>query len=496
MVASLDHRGPDDEGVWLGRDGRTLGHTRLAIMDPERGAQPIRNEDGSATLIANGMVYNHPDLRNGLAEGHTFVSDSDSETILHLFEEQGLATPALLDGMFVFAIATDDRLVLARDPIGVKPLYWAKESGGDGGETVQFASEIKALAGNGSVVEEFPPGALYADDIGLRRYYTVPSVRPVSLDVEEHARRLRSSVELAVEKRLLSDVPVGAFLSGGLDSSIIAALASRHIPRLHTFSVGVEGASDLQAARLVARHIGTEHHELVYTEDDVVRHLSEIVYHLESFDQELVRSAIPTFFCARLASEHVKVILTGEGADELFAGYRYHEEIDDEAALHEELRRSVTCLHDLNLQRVDRMTMRHGVEARVPFLDTDVVAVAQSIPPGLKLRSQRDGRAVEKWILRKAFDDLLPDEIVWRRKAQFDEGSGMVDIMPSFVDRAAGELAAAEYAESHPRAGLRSREECLYHAVLLREFDRPEAVIANVGRWHDEHGPGRTGSSP
>jgi asparagine synthase (glutamine-hydrolysing) len=285
-------------------------------------------------------------------------------------------------------------------------------------------------------------------------------------------------------KRLLSDVPLGAFLSGGLDSSIITAIARRHMPELHTFSVGVEGSRDLQAARRVAEHIGTIHHEYVYTAAEVLEKLPEIVYYLESFDQNLVRSAIPTYFCARLAAEHVKVVLTGEGADELFAGYSYHKSIDGAEALHRELRHSVTCLHNVNLQRVDRMTMRHGVEARVPFFDTGVIELAQSITPEWKLYRFDGDRLVEKWILRKAFEDLLPSDILWRHKEQFDEGSGTVDLIPAVLEQVASEAGAATYAAQHARDRLRTAEECLYHRLLVSQFERPEAVLANVGRWH------------
>jgi asparagine synthase (glutamine-hydrolysing) len=286
-----------------------------------------------------------------------------------------------------------------------------------------------------------------------------------------------------VKKRLLSDVPLGAFLSGGLDSSIIAAVARQYMPELHTFSVGIEGSRDLQAARRVARHIGSTHHEYVYTAAEVVEKLPEILYHLESFDQDLVRSAIPTWFCARLAAEHVKVILTGEGADELFAGYTYHKAINDDDALHHELRRSITCLHNINLQRVDRMTMRHGIEARVPFLDTDVIAMAQTVPPRFKLHAEPDNRRVEKWILRKAFEDMLPADIVWRNKEQFDEGSGMVELLPQVLQTLTAGMKFEAYQARFKADKLRSEEECYYHQLLRAQFEQPQAVLANVGRW-------------
>jgi len=483
MIESQRHRGPDGCGIHVHGDRGVLGHTRLAIMDPAQGRQPIYNEDRSATLVVNGMVYNHPQLRRQLGENHRFSSSSDSETILHVFEERGLETPLWLDGMFAFAISSDSRLLLARDRIGIKPLYYAKCSQDGGAETLYFASELKALTPLTGDIKEFPPGTLYDSEAGFRTYYQVPDRSPLALDLTDHLRRVRETVEEAVKKRLLSDVPLGAFLSGGLDSSIIAAVARRHMPELHTFSVGIEGSRDLEAARRVARHIGSIHHEYVYSVDEVIEALPEIIYHLESFDQDLVRSAIPTWFCARMAADEVKVILTGEGADELFAGYAYHKGIGDYRALRSELRRSVTCLHNINLQRVDRMTMRHAIEARVPFLDSEVIEMAQTVPPELKLHADGGGRHIEKWILRKAFEDLLPPEIVWRDKEQFDEGSGMVDLLPAVLERTAAGIDAEAYQARFAADRLRSNEECFYHRLLMEQFERPQAILANVGRW-------------
>jgi asparagine synthase (glutamine-hydrolysing) len=483
MIKAQHHRGPDGSGVYVHIDKGVLGHTRLAIMDPAHGRQPIHNEDRSATLVANGMIYNHPQLRRQLNRHHTFASNSDSETILHVFEDHGLSTPHLLDGMFAFAISEGDRLVLARDRIGIKPLYYGRQTKEDGSVTMYFASELKALAPLTENIKEFPPGTLYDTDSGFRTYYKVPDRVPLELDLAVHTRRMRETIEAAVKKRLLSDVPLGAFLSGGLDSSIIAAVAKKYMPELHTFSVGIEGSRDLEAARRVARHIGSIHHEYVYTVAEVVEKLPEIIYYLESFDQDLVRSAIPTWFCARLAADKVKVILTGEGADELFAGYSYHKAITDHEALHSELRRSVTRLHNINLQRVDRMTMRHSIEARVPFLDTHVIAMAQTVPSQLKLHTERDGRRIEKWILRKAFEDMLPAEIVWRDKEQFDEGSGMVDLLPDVLKHMAAGMDTETYKSNFTADRLRSNEECFYHHLLMGQFERPRAVLANVGRW-------------
>jgi asparagine synthase (glutamine-hydrolysing) len=279
-------------------------------------------------------------------------------------------------------------------------------------------------------------------------------------------------------------------LSGGLDSSVIAAIARQHKDELHTFAVGVEGSRDVEAARRVAKHIGSVHHEYAYSIDEVLEKLPEIVYYLESFDQDLVRSAIPTYFCARMAADYVKVILTGEGADELFAGYTYYKDIHDPDTLHKELRRSVNSLHNVNLQRVDRMTMRHSIEGRVPFLDTQMVEMAQTIPADLKLRANGNGKRVEKWILRKAVEDLLPHDIVWRNKEQFDEGSGTVDMLQEIIKTAAAEIDPVEYAARYPQDRLRSAEECYYHKLLVEAYEKPEVVLRNVGRWHNREEEG------
>jgi asparagine synthase (glutamine-hydrolysing) len=483
MMDKQAHRGPDGEGVHIEREKGVLGHRRLSIMDPERGSQPIYNENKSAVIIANGEIYNHKALRRQLAAHHNFSTTSDTETILHLFEDWGLETAQRLDGMFAVAVAEGNDLFLARDPIGIKPLYYGLYNKGQAGERLYFASELKALADWTDNVREFPPGTYYHSQEGFQSYYTVPNNTPQAMPLDIYLKQLRRALEEAVVKRLMSDVPLGAFLSGGLDSSIIAAIARQYMPELHTFSVGIEGSSDIEAARLVAQHIDSIHHEYLYTPQEVMAKLPEIIYYLESFDQDLVRSAIPCYFCARLASDYVKVILTGEGADELFAGYTYYKEIHNSNELHHELRRSVTALHNINLQRVDRLTMCHSIEGRVPFLDTALIELAQTIPPELKLFEDGSGRRIEKWILRKACEDLLPPEIVWRDKEQFDEGSGTVDLLPELIQAATEKIDVSAYTARYAADRLRSPEECFYHKLLIDAFDRPQTVLQNVGRW-------------
>jgi asparagine synthase (glutamine-hydrolysing) len=484
MLGRLAHRGPDAEGLYRDPEGAgTLGHRRLSIIDVRGGNQPIGGSSPRASIAANGEIYNFQELRAGLGQ-HAFRTRSDTETALALYEEGVPDFVRQLDGMFAFLIADGDDLIAARDPIGIKPLYTGRNNG-----TTYFASEAKALIGLTDAIEEFPPGTIYHSERGFERYYTIPQPDPDAyLDEDDAIREVRATLERAVRKRLISDVPVGAFLSGGLDSSAVAALARRHVDELHTFAVGIEGSEDLAAARAVARHIDSVHHEYVFTASEVRALLPSILYHLESFDQDLVRSAVPTFLVSRLAAQHVKVVLTGEGADELFAGYTYYHDIHDPAALQQELRRSIGALHSMNLQRCDRMTMAHGLEARVPFLDTELIALSMRIDPAQKLRRE-GGRSVEKWILRRAVEDLLPHNIVWRDKAQFDEGSGSNTLLSSEASWWLSDSEAAAYRERTATARLRSTEEAVYHSLLSSEFADPGPLLDIVDRWTDDRQP-------
>lgn len=478
LMKSIVHRGPDSSGLISTSNG-TLGHQRLSIMDPRRrGDQPILSEDGSSAIVANGEIYNYRQISDRL-DNHKFSTSTDTETALHMYEDVGVDTASELEGMFAIIIADENgHLYAARDPIGIKPLYY-----GYSGENMVFASELKALSGVADDVREFPPGTYFHTDTGFTRYYEIPETKVLDRPVEEITRDVRDTMERSVVKRLMSDVPLGAFLSGGLDSSIIAAIARKHVDELHTFSVGLEGSSDLLAARHVAKYLDTIHHEYIFTEEEVMQHLPEILFYLESYDQDLVRSAAPCYFVSRLASDYVKVILTGEGADELFGGYTYYKNFDDQKKLTAELRRSVSSLHNVNLQRVDRLTMTHSIEGRVPFLDLDVIEMAQQIPVELKIRNCGSGKPVEKWILRKAFEDMLPDEIVWRDKEQFDEGSGTSDMLGNGLRDRMSESETERYIIDNQNAKLRSMEECVYHKMLSESYDDPSVVLDNVARW-------------
>ncbi|MDQ3680292.1 MAG: asparagine synthase (glutamine-hydrolyzing) [Actinomycetota bacterium] len=430
MLRRLRHRGPDGQGA-VALDSAWLGHRRLSIVDTGGGRQPLATEDGRMHLVGNGEIYNHEEVRRTL-EGVRFSTDSDNEVALHLVERHGPGALRQLAGMFAFLIAGNGGcFVAARDPVGIKPLYWAQRDG-----QVRFASEIRAFDANWhSEVELFPPGHYWTPQEGLVRFATpVPAslgerfAPPNGPDAEPPpglVEELRSKVEVAIERHLMADGPVGVFLSGGLDSSIVAAVAAEKLRQegktLQTFAVGSKDSADLELARIVAEHLGTEHHERVFTAEEARAILPEVVRTIESYDPSLVRSAVPNYFLSEMAASSVKVVLTGEGADELFAGYEYHRAIEGHSDLHDELVRTVESLHGLNLQRCDRVTMIHGLEARVPFLDLDVIAFSLAIPAEWKL--QPEGRP-EKWLLRLAFEGTVPDEVLWREKAEFGDGSG------------------------------------------------------------------------
>lgn len=474
MIEKIAHRGPDEVRVSRVPDiPAVMAHCRLAIIGTENGSQPIF---GTAdTLVANGEIYNYADLRAILGES-AFQTNSDSETILQLYRSDRLRWIAELDGMFAFVLATPERIIAARDPLGIKPLFMARL--GDG---LIFASELKALDGLGlSAVETVNPGVMFDSANGFREWSRLPqgAAEPAPGQHPEPIwRELRLVLQAAVEKWMVADVEVGAFLSGGLDSSIIAALAAGATDRpLKTFSVGTEGSPDLTAARAVARHIGSDHRELIFTADDLEAVLPHVIYHLESADIDLVRSALPTHFATTLARRHVKAVLTGEGADELFAGYSYHHAYARKPrALADEITRALGAMHNINLQRVDRITMAQGLEARTPYLDRDLIAFAQSIPATLKMKitDETTQATVEKWILRKACADLLPADLVWRKKAQFDEGSGTLHALEQALSRLLGK----------PPPVRRESEGKLYEHLLRQRYRDPDLVLESAGTW-------------
>ena len=473
-VERLGHRGPDGLSVRV-VGGVVLGHCRLSIIDLVGGAQPLYSEDGRVALIANGEIYNHKALRARLEGRHAFRTHSDSEVIVHLYEDSGAECVKALDGMFAFVLTDGVRLLAARDALGVKPLYMGVDHDG----TLWFASEIKALAAQCPQIEEFPPGHLFTTDGGLRRWFDPSWSRPLEDPAPFSAPALVQLLKRAVEKRLMSDVPFGVSLSGGLDSSLIAALMRPCVEELHSFAVGLEGAPDLRAARRVAEHLGTHHHEYVYTPSEAVDVLETVVAHLESYDPALLRSAIPSFFLSRLASQHVKMILNGEGADEAFAGYGYLAAIDDPAALQRESVRLLSGLHNLNLQRLDRMTMAHGLEGRVPFLDVEFLECATSLDPRIKLHCH--GR-LEKWPLRAAFHGMLPDEILWRPKLEFAQGTGSEWTLRRHCEAIVSDADFADAERRFPMDTPQTKEAYQYRQLFDALFPG-EPLRRTVGRW-------------
>jgi asparagine synthase (glutamine-hydrolysing) len=487
MLDAVAHRGPDDRGIHVIPGRGVIGNVRLAIMDPEHGVQPLFNEDRRIALVANGEIYNYPLLRPALeARGHRFATGSDNEAIVHLFEDHDSATFSRLDGMFAIAVAGADRLMLARDPIGIKPLYISWNGRTGAACRLRFASELHALTGSPDPVRPLAPGCMFDSERGLSAFFDLALPRPLDEAEETISARLAQTLRESVRSHLMSDVPVGVFLSGGLDSSIVAALMRPHVKELHSFTVGLPGSQDLKHARIVADRLGTIHHEGHFGVDDVVRELPAIARHIESYDRYIASNSIPAWFCSRLAASTVKVALVGEGADELFAGYTYYRSIRDPEVLRRELHRGIADLHQTNLQRVDRMSMAHGVECRVPYITPAVVNLALAIPVHLKVREGRDrgdGKRIGKYILRRTFDGLLPDEIIWGSKRDFDHGSGMTEILGEAVNRAVAGLDTKAYRRLHRSAWLRRDEEVCFHKLLRDAYGDDPAIFDNVARW-------------
>ena len=485
MLDAMTHRGPDDRGVHLHRDS-VLGHTRLSIVDVSGGHQPILANGGKTGIICNGEIYNFRQLRDKLVSKYRFKTFSDSESALHLYQEKGPESVKELDGMFAFAIFDRDSFMLARDPIGIKPLYY-----GYVGNKLYFASELGAMSLAGvELVYEFPAGHYYTPKEGFVKYYRVPHVQEkITADVVEVCHLIRETFTRSVKKRLLADkeVHVGSFCSGGLDSSLVAALAAEEIPHLHTFAVGMrdekgEPSDDLKAGRIVAKHIGSTHHELIFTEEEYYEALPKVIQKLESYDPSLVRCAVPCYFTCKLAADHVTVVLTGEGADEIFAGYHYMKRLPLDQ-VNQEARRNLCSLHNINLQRADRIGMYFSLELRVPFLDVDMIDLAMKIPPDLKIRHYK-GDHIEKWILRKAFEGsgYIPDEILWRYKVQYTQGAGCESLGEQLAEREISDGEYRQIKEENPKAIINSREAAYYYKIF-RQFHPQDSILESVGIW-------------
>lgn len=477
MVAALRHRGPDGHGC-LSSPHAVIGHTRLAIVDLAGGHQPM--SAGELHLTFNGEIYNHRELRQRLLGDVALQTSADTEVLLHLYRRFGPTCVEFLDGMFAFAVVDGAHLFLARDPLGIKPLYVGRR-----GALLSFASELKALAPVADEIREFPAGHWYHSAHGLYPFFTIEQSVALLDPVpeEEGARRdaIEQTLRAAVHKRLMADVPLGVSLSGGLDSSIVALLAAEEIEGLNTFAVGVAESTDRPAAAAMARHLGTRHHERVYTAEEMVAVLPQVLYYLESFDPALVRSAIPNYFLAELCAEHVKVFLTGEGADELYAGYDYLQAYQEPAALQAELTAITYALHNTNLQRADRMSMAFGLEARVPFLDVKSLALAFAVEAEAKLHR---GDRAPKALLRGAFQAKLPAAIANRPKEKFSKGAGSFAILAA---RAEAEVSDADFAAERSRLAQTwnyplANKEALYYYRILREHYADHHIFATMGR--------------
>ncbi len=498
-VKRLRHRGPDWSGIFSD-DKAIICHERLAIVDVTHGAQPLVDKGTGRILAVNGEIYNHLELRKAhLAKPHDFQTESDCEPLLYLYDEHGPEFVKLLNGIFAFVIydPRDGDFFIARDHIGVNPLYWGR----DGEGTLFVASEMKALFDICPKVEVFPPGHYYKASEGtLVRWYepkwAAPSYIPKgAADLDQ----LRQSLEDAVRRQLMCDVPYGLLISGGVDSSIIAAIAARHAekrvetaerdrawwPRMHSFSVGLPGAPDTKYARMVAQHIGSQHHEIEFTVQEALDAIPDVIYHLETFDVTTIRAGTPMYLMARkIKAMGIKMVLSGEGSDEIFGGYLYFHKAPNAREFHEELVRKLEMLHLYDCLRANKAMSAWGVEARVPFLDPTFLDVAMNIDPEHKMihkakagQGARSGR-MEKHILRQAFDGWIPDEILWRQKEQFSDGVGYswIDSIKATAERDISDSVMANARHRFPVKTPLTKEAYWFRSIYEEHFPNPSAV--------------------
>lgn len=489
MSRKIRHRGPDWSGIYCGKNA-ILAHERLSIVDPQSGGQPLLSKDGKLALAVNGEIYNHREIRAQLAGEYEFLTGSDCEVILALYRKKGINFLEDLNGIFAFSLydSENDSWLIARDPVGVIPLY----IGWDNEGRLYAASELKALEGVCSSIKPFLPGHYwYSREGQMTRWYKrdwteYEAVKNNTTDITA----LRSALEDAVKRQLMSDVPYGVLLSGGLDSSIISAIAKKYAarrietdsrkeawwPRLHSFAIGLEGAPDLAAARKVAEHIGTVHHEIHYTVQEGLDAIRDVIYFIETYDVTTVRASTPMYLLARvIKSMGIKMVLSGEGADEVFGGYLYFHKAPDAKAFHEETVRKLGKLHLYDCLRANKSLCAWGVEGRVPFLDKEFLDVAMRLNPEDKMI--KDGR-IEKWVLRKAFEDLLPESVVWRQKEQFSDGVGYnwIDSLKKLTEEQVSDTDMAHAAERFPVNPPRNKEEYYYRSIFEEHF--PSATAA------------------
>ena len=489
MSKKVRHRGPDWSGIYS-NEKAILAHERLAIVDPASGKQPLFSEDQKLILAANGEIYNHKELRKQFEGSYTFSTQSDCEVILALYQKKG---PDFLDdmnGIFGFAIydSEKDEYFVARDHMGIIPLYMGWDKNG----TFYVASELKALEGTCTKIELFPPGHyLHSSDGELKRWYNrdwmdYEAVKENQTSIDE----IRDALEAAVHRQLMSDVPYGVLLSGGLDSSVTSAIAKKYSqkriesddtkdawwPQLHSFSVGLEGSPDLAAAQIVADHIGTIHHEIKFTIQEGLDAIKDVIYNLETYDITTIRASTPMYLMARvIKSMGIKMVLSGEGADELFGGYLYFHKAPNSKEFHEETVRKLSKLHMYDCLRANKSLAAWGIEGRVPFLDKEFIDVAMRINPKDKMIN---GERMEKWVVRKAFESVLPESVAWRQKEQFSDGVGYswIDTLKEVVAKEVSDEQLANAKFRYPIQTPTTKEEFYYRSVFEGHFPSDAAA--------------------
>ena len=491
MSKKIRHRGPDWNGIYADEKA-ILAHERLAIVDPASGKQPLLSEDGTVVLAANGEIYNHKELRKSLSIPYTFKTESDCEVILALYKEHGKAFLDHLNGIFAFALydSKTNEFLIARDHMGIIPLYMGWDQYG----TFYVGSELKSLEGVCSKIELFPPGHLLTNNLEEpeqwynRDWMSYDAVAENTTSIEE----LRAALEAAVKRQLMSDVPYGVLLSGGLDSSVTSAVAKKYAemrvesndeqaawwPRLHSFAVGLEGSPDLAAAQKVADQIGTVHHEIKFTIQEGLDAIRDVIYHLETYDITTIRASTPMYLMARvIKSMGIKMVLSGEGADELFGGYLYFHKAPSAQDFHEETVRKLSKLHMYDCLRANKSLAAWGIEGRVPFLDKEFIDVAMRLNPKDKMAG--NGK-IEKYVVRKAFEDYLPQEVAWRQKEQFSDGVGYswIDTLKEVVDQ---EVSDDQMDNAHFRFPIQppqTKEEYYYRSIFESHFPSDAAALS------------------
>lgn len=491
MSKKIRHRGPDWSGVFS-NDKTIMAHERLAIVDPASGKQPLYTKDKTFVLAANGEIYNHRELRKQFENKYEFLTKSDCEVILALYQEKGPHFVDELNGIFGFAIydVKKDEYFIARDHMGIIPLYIGWDMYG----TFYVASELKALEGVCTKIELFPPGHYMTSKDGqlVQWYKRDWTDYEVVKDNETNIQKIREALEAAVHRQLMSDVPYGVLLSGGLDSSITSAIAKKFArkriesddaseawyPQLHSFAVGLEGSPDLAAARKVANYLGTIHHEIQFTIQEGLDAIRDVIYNIETYDVTTIRASTPMYLMARvIKSMGIKMVLSGEGSDELFGGYLYFHKAPNAREFHEETVRKLSKLHMYDCLRANKSLAAWGIEGRVPFLDKEFMDVAMTINPQDKMIN---GERMEKWVLRKAFEDMLPESIAWRQKEQFSDGVGYswIDSLKEIVATAVTneQLANAKY--KFPIQTPLSKEEYYYRSIFSEHFPSDAAALS------------------